>query len=117
MEKLRAYQSILFNAVIILFYTLTILFITGLSTDAKMYIDNINSYLTIYISLYLLWRFNPFSKIKFDDFDKRVIFTSGFYLFATTVISKTLIHYILKIKKYFDKLITYSTSLSKNSVK
>jgi hypothetical protein len=41
----------------------------------------------IYIGLYLLFRFNPFNKIKFTDLDKVIIFNAGILLLTTSILN------------------------------
>jgi len=73
---------------IYLCYILYALSFFNLYTGAIDYFHSIRAYLTIYISLFLIIRFNPFVKAKFTDFDRRVVFTAGTFLFTTTALSE-----------------------------
>jgi len=109
MDDHRKYENYAFNIFIVLSYTLTALFLTGISTKSKEYLDIIDKYVKIYISLYLLWRFNPFRKIKFDDLDRKVAFSSGLFLFTTTIVNQIISSYLNQIsrKVNYQKLIYF----------
>lgn len=79
-------QEYSFLIFIFLSYFLTFLTILKLSTDAMKYLNILDYYVKIYISLYLIVRFNPFTKIKFTNHDRRVAFSSGLFLLSTTAI-------------------------------
>jgi len=98
--SLHQIQNILFNAFIFMNYFLYGLFSLGLAAKAPQYLDTLDYYVKIYISLFLLWRFNPFRTIQFTDLDRKIVFSSGLFLFSTTVINQILITYLTNIKKY-----------------
>jgi hypothetical protein len=95
------FQENFFNIITIITYLLYFLIIFGLSAKAPEYLTNLNSYLTIYISIFLLYRFNPFRRVEFTNLDKNIVFTAGFFLFTTTIINALLITYLENIKSYF----------------
>jgi len=69
----------------------------------KELIEMLNKYMTYYISFFLIIRFNPFSKNKFTDFDKKIAFTSGLFLITTTTLgqySKINIDILGQIEEY-----------------
>jgi hypothetical protein len=99
MINLRKYENLAFNVFIITSYILTAFFLTGVSTKSKEYLYTIDKYVKIYISLYLLWRFNPFGSIKFVDLDRNIAFSSGLFLFTTTVVNELLQKYFTNIKQ------------------
>ena len=70
----------------------------GVFTFAPDYLVYVTSFIKIYISVILLYKFNPFHKSIFiTNNDKKIIFTSGIYLFLTTAIGEYLIGYKKKI--------------------
>jgi hypothetical protein len=79
-------QEYFFLLFIFLSYTLTLLYILKLSTNAMKYLVILQNYAKIYISLYLIIRFNPFTHITFTNHDRRVAFSSGLFLLSTTAI-------------------------------
>ena len=41
-----------------------------------------------YVTIFLLLRFNPLTKTKFTDFDRRIVFSSAIFMLTTTTISQ-----------------------------
>jgi uncharacterized BrkB/YihY/UPF0761 family membrane protein len=69
----------------------------GLSIYAPKYLHDLTSVLSLYVSLVLLWRFNPFrQKIKFNNLDRKIAFSAGLFMITTTFLNK----YIELIKHY-----------------
>lgn len=67
----------------------------GISTTAvSVYLDKMTDFIKVYISLFLLWRFNIFRKVQFTELDRKLVFNSALFLFATTAIDQ-------KIHTYF----------------
>jgi hypothetical protein len=100
------FQSKLFNLFIVLSYICLLSYALGLSNDAKVYIEELDYYVKIYISLFLLWRFNMFRKIKFTELDRKIAFSAGVFLFATTAINQILMNYLASIKKTITETTT-----------
>ena len=69
-------------------------FIGLLSSSTSHYITTIHKYMEIYVSLFLVYRFNPFRINKnFSDLDRKIAFTAGTFLLMTSTIG-------LYIKQY-----------------
>ena len=63
------------------------------------YLDLLREILKIYISLFLIIKFNPFQKIQdFSKFDRRVAFEAGLFLFSTTILNKLMELYLTHMK-------------------
>ena len=91
-------QENLFDFTFIIIYFLYLLIALGLSATAPKYLSFLDYYVKIYVSLFLILRFNPFRHVKFTSLDKKIAFSAGvFILFATTSINQTLISYINNI--------------------
>ena len=101
-SKLYQFQNNAFNIIIVASYLLYGCFDLGLSTTAPQYLSNLDYYVKIYISLFLLWRFNPFTTIEFTDLDRKIAFSAGIFLFTTSAINQILVTYLKQIKAYFD---------------
>lgn len=86
-------QHKLFDIIIYSTYFLIIIAYLGLSENATEYIDTLNFYLKIYVCLYLIYRFNPLTRNKFTEFDRKVAFRSGLFILTTTFINQ----YVSKI--------------------
>lgn len=77
-----------------IFYILYILSMIGFSFIAPYYLNYFTMVIKIYISLFLIWRFNIFrSKTPCTAYDKELIFTSAIFLLLTTAVGD----YILNI--------------------
>lgn len=87
-------QSIAFKYMYYMIYGLYIAIALGLSVKAPQYLDWLLSLSKLYVSLFLIWRFNPFRRVTFTKLDATVAFSAGTFLLATTAIN-TLIQAIL----------------------
>ena len=112
-SSLHQLQDTLFNVFIFMNYFLYAIFSVGLAANAPQYLNILDYYIKIYISLFLLWRFNPFRTIVFTNLDRKIVFSAGLFLFSTTVINQLLMSYIEVIEQYFHE---YYLFLSHNIV-
>ena len=62
------------------------------------YLETIDYSVKVFIALFLLWRFNPWARIAFSDFDRRVVFSAGMFLFTVTIVNTYLLSYVEKGK-------------------
>lgn len=97
MPELKSLHERFFNIVIFLNYLLYFLIIIGLSSTAPKYLSTFHFYMQIYISLFLLYRFNPFRKIKFKELDRKVAFSAGVFMMTTSAIGKIMGNYLKNI--------------------
>lgn len=99
-KDLHRFQNNFFD---ILTYITTILYIIialGLSASAPEYLDSLNSFIKIYVSLFLIYRFNPFRRVRFTGLDAKISFSAGVFLLATTAMASVLKNYLSEIKQY-----------------
>jgi hypothetical protein len=89
-------QEKMFMFYIYLTYFLTIVSYLGLSSFAPKYLDDLNFYIKIYVCLFLIWRFNPFRKISFNDYDKKIAFHSGVLILMTTTLYSYFVQNVVK---------------------
>jgi hypothetical protein len=89
-KDLHNFQYKVFTIVIYIIWSLYIIIALGLSANAPEYLDELQSYVKIYVSLFLLWRFNPFRHVQFTRLDAKIAFSAGLLLLATTFINKFL---------------------------
>jgi hypothetical protein len=86
-----------------IFYFLSLI---GISTFGYEFFDNAQGYLRIYICIFLIIKFNPYSKIwktkKVTKFDINIAFHAGLFILTTTIINsfigKYLEHLGVKLK-------------------
>lgn len=96
------FQSKMFTIIIYLTWILYIVIALGLSASAPQYLDDLQYYVKIYICLFLIYRFNPFTHVKFTQLDSQIAFSAGLFLLATTAIGSFLKNYITQIKQVFS---------------
>ena len=66
-----------------------------LSSSTSQYITTIHKYMEIYVSLFLVYRFNPFRINKtFSDLDRKIAFTAGTFLLMTSTIGLYIRQYL-----------------------
>jgi hypothetical protein len=97
-------QSQLFDGIIIVTWVLYIIIVLGLSASAPDYLDDLQYYVKIYISLFLIWRFNPFRQVKFTYLDAKIAFNAGIFLIMTTFIGSFIKKYTSEIQTIMKKI-------------
>ena len=75
-------------------YFLYIAVALGISATAPKYLDDLLFYTKMYVSLFLIYRFNPFRRVKFTSLDAKIGYNAGIFLLATTVINSVLVSYV-----------------------
>ena len=99
-NDLYIYQNRFFDIIIVISWILYFFIALRLSVKAPDYLDDLEYYIKIYVSLFLLYRFMPFRNVSFTDLDKKIAFNAGIFLFTATTINSILITYIKNIKSY-----------------
>lgn len=89
-------------------YFLYTIILLGLSATAPKYLSTLRSFLKIYVSVFLLWRFNPYRNELMTKFDKRVVFSCALFLLTTTTITQLVLNYLKpidnRVKDIFSKI-------------
>uniref|UniRef100_A0A6C0I7J8 Uncharacterized protein n=1 Tax=viral metagenome TaxID=1070528 RepID=A0A6C0I7J8_9ZZZZ len=101
---LHKFQSSAFQFVLYFTWFLYFVIAFGLSANAPQYLTDMQYYVKIYVSLFLILRFNPFRRINFTELDGKIAFSAGMFLITTTAIDKILITYLNEIKQYLNFL-------------
>lgn len=104
-KNILGFQSKLYYMIVCLTWILYIVIALGISINAPEYLDTLQYYVKIYISIFLIIRFNPFTKVKFTELDTNIAFSAGVFLLTTTAINNLLHVYLSDIKKYFTDLL------------
>ena len=104
-KELHTFQLRVFTLIIYITWLLYIVIALNLSVSAPEYLNYLQSVMKIYISLFLIYRFNPFRSVKFTELDSKIAFSSGLFLLGTTAIDKILTNYISSIKQYINWII------------
>lgn len=101
-KDIHIFQHKLVDIIQIITIFLYILIALGLSALAPEYLIDLQKILKIYISCFLIYRFNTFRKIEFTDLDRKIAFNAGVLL-----ISSDLINYIAK--NYSQQILYFKT--------
>jgi hypothetical protein len=83
---LHRLQSNAFDIVVYLSWFLYIAIFLGLSSNAPEYLYILQTIVKIYVSLFLIYRFNPFRHVKFTQLDTKIAFSAGLFLLGTTAL-------------------------------
>ena len=80
------------------FYAMYLLVVLNLAyfKTVTAYLPFVQSVLKYFVILFLMIRFNPYSHEKFTEFDKKIVFSSSFFLLSTTAITDFLLSYFNK---------------------
>ena len=111
-KKLHEAQNKLFNIFIFISYLTYGFILLGFSTQKPEYLIYLDSIVQVYISLFLIIRFNPFREIVFTELDRKIAFSAGLFLFATTTINNIIVHYFDDISNYLKNLFDIKTQNS-----
>lgn len=98
-KDIHQFQNRVFDVVIYISYALYIAVALGLSASAPQYLDELQHYMKLYVSLFLIYRFNPFRRVKFTELDAKIAYNAGWFLLATTFVDGILKTYLESIKR------------------
>ena len=90
-------HTLLITSFIYITYTLILFSILGLTEKGDEYLNTLNSYMKIYVSIFLIIRFNPFTKTTFNELDRKFAFTSGMFILTTTAVAQIGKQYITSL--------------------
>ena len=77
----------LFNYMLYISYALFIIAFTGIYSVNPSYLNTLDTLIKVYVSLFLIIRFNPYIEVKSNgEFDRTVAFSAGIFLLLTTSI-------------------------------
>jgi len=99
-KELHIFQNRAYDIIVYITWILYIAIVLGLSTNAPQYLDSLHSFIKIYISLFLIYRFNPFRRVKFTGLDAKIAFSAGIFLFGTTAIDGIIKTYLSELKDF-----------------
>jgi len=70
-------------------FVLMVISYIGIWSLAPNYLEILRTFIQIYISLFLIIRFNPYVlRANFSELDRTVAFNAGIFVFANTIIAK-----------------------------
>jgi hypothetical protein len=94
----------MYDIAVYITWALYIAIALGLSANAPEYLDDLQNFIKLYVSLFLIYRFNPFRRVRFTGLDAKIAFSAGVFLLATTAINNVLHNYLSEVKKYIEWL-------------
>jgi hypothetical protein len=94
----------MFDIIVYITWVLYVVIALGLSANAPQYLDDLQYYIKLYVSIFLIYRFNPFRRVRFTGLDAKIAFSAGVFLFATTAINNVLHNYLSELKQYIEWL-------------
>jgi hypothetical protein len=100
----------LYNYSVYAWYILYVLSFLGLYAKAPEYLTTVDLILRVYVSLFLIIRFNPYRKIHFTEFDRKIIFSAGIFLILSTTITSIFVSKIQanaseRAQRYLNQII------------
>jgi hypothetical protein len=93
------------NIFIILSWISVITLSLGFTIINPQYISLMNYYIKIYVSLYLMYRFNMFRKVQFTDLDRKIVFSAAVFIFTATALDKYLLDNISTVESQLRTLL------------
>jgi hypothetical protein len=99
-KHLHKFQDKAFTFILYLSWLLYFSILFGLYASAPEYLDTLHSFIKIYVSLFLIYRFNPFRRVKFTSLDAKIAFSSGMFLLGTTAINQIIQKYLSSIHDF-----------------
>jgi hypothetical protein len=112
-KKIYDVQNRAFDIFIFVSWVLYFAILFGVSINAPSYLDNVDYYAKIYVSLFLLYRFNAFRKVTFTELDRKIAFSAGVFLFATTALNQVLTQYLDPLKSKISSILPNSVNQTK----
>jgi hypothetical protein len=95
-ERMNSIWQKVFLYAINVSYILYLIVLLGVGGYAPQYLDYLRNFLKFYIAFILIILYNPLVRVKkkFDEFDRRIAFSSGIFLLLSTTIIASLEEYI-----------------------
>lgn len=82
-------QKYLFSIINRVMFVLMVISYIGIWNLAPNYLEILRMVIQIYVSLFLIIRFNPYVlRPNFSELDRTVAFNAGIFVFANTIIAK-----------------------------
>lgn len=83
------YHHNIFEYMLYTSYILFAIAFTGVYSVDPSYLTTLNELITYYVCIFLLVQFNPYSKIKCEDYEinRKIVFSAGIFLLLTTGIT------------------------------
>lgn len=98
-------QENIFLIGIFFIYLFILLIIFGFGgTNTILYYDILNYFMKLYICLFIIIKFNPFTNTNFTNIDKKIVFTAALLLLSTTTIQEIVLNIEKANKLILDRI-------------
>ena len=96
MYKITKFNEVLFLYTLRASFILYIIVLLGVGGYAPQYLEQLQSFLRIYIGSLLVIYYNPitYNQRKFGEFDRQLVFSSGIFLLLTSTIIASIQSYL-----------------------
>lgn len=105
LSYIQTHHETIFIYGLYLSYLLYAVILLGISASAPKYLEYLRGFLKLYVSLFLIWRFNPLRKEKMTNFDRRIVFSSALFLLTTTILTQIAMKFIKPIETHVRGLV------------
>lgn len=99
-KDIHIFQHNFFDLIQYIIIILYVAIALGLSTLAPEYLDYLQNYLKIYVSCFLIYRFNMFRTVQFTDLDRKIAFNAGVLLIGSDIVNYIFKNYSTQIYKF-----------------
>lgn len=99
-KDIHRFQNNIYDIVVYITWILYVVIALGLSANAPQYLDDLQYYIKLYISLFLIIRFNPLRRVRFTGLDAKIAFSAGIFLLGTMAVDSLLKNYLNVLKQY-----------------
>ena len=100
-KDLHTFQEQMFDLATIITFALYFVIALGFSIPAPEYLNKLQNYVKLYVGFFLIWRFNPFRRVRFTRLDAKIAFNAGIFLLTTTAFDSLVISYLNEIRRFF----------------
>lgn len=77
----------------------------GLVEAAPSYVESVEYYVKVYVSVFLILRFNPYVHTgKFTEIDRRIVFSAALVVLTTSVLKNVIDQYRPQVKAFVRNL-------------
>lgn len=92
-------HELIFDSTVFMIHVGYIALAVGALSNEPKILSIIDYWIKVFVGLFLLYRFNPYVHIKFTEFDRKVVFSAGMFMFVTTIVNTYLRTYVQKAKE------------------
>ena len=104
-SKSLDYKNDFYNIIVFINYLLYFLVFFGLFSWAPSYLNFLQFFTQLGISLFLFYRFNPYHRVQFNELDQKIVFSAGFFILTTVSLNQLALTYFNDIKRIIKNVV------------